>query len=102
MIAQVTAMASGSVSTGHSAVPQPRLVSSAHEFEAQLMKELLKPLAQSFSANGDDDDSDSAGVLGDYATESLAKALSEQGGLGIATKIIQTLTPTGNTVRQLP
>ncbi|MGD0830646.1 MAG: hypothetical protein ABR907_06870, partial [Terracidiphilus sp.] len=65
------------------ALPQPRLVHAAHEFEAQMMKELLKPMTS--GANGlDGEDSDSAsgsaGALGEFASESLARALSDQGG----------------------
>ncbi len=38
----------------------PRLVKAAHEFEAQMMKELLKPMTESRSFTGDDEDSGSA------------------------------------------
>ena len=34
-------------------MPQPRLVRAAHEFEAQMMKELLKPMTASGSLTGD-------------------------------------------------
>jgi Rod binding domain-containing protein len=79
---------------------QPRLVNAAHEFEAQLMKELMKPLTKG-AAPGDADDEDgddsesslgSAGALGEFASEAMARALSEQGGFGIAEKIIAQLT----------
>lgn len=73
--------------------PQPRLVKAAHEFEAQLMKELLKPL----TANGNDsDETGSAGALGDYAAEALGRSLSEQGGFGIADRIIHQVSQSGN------
>lgn len=77
--------------------PQPRLVHAAHEFEAQMMKELLQPLAQSSGLTGDDSDAGtgSAGALGEYATESLAQAMSQQGGLGIAHALIQSLSRSG-------
>jgi Rod binding domain-containing protein len=91
-----------------SVAPPPRLVRAAHEFEAQMMKELLKPLTHSGSALGggdeaDDDSGDgsglgsgSAGALGEFASEALGKALSEGGGFGIATGIIRQLTPAAN------
>lgn len=76
--------------------PQPRLVHAAHEFEAQLMKELLKPLEDdTLSGEDSDDSSGSTGALGEFATESLGKALSEQGGLGIADDLIRTLSRNG-------
>ena len=80
---------------GTQATPQPRLVHAAHEFEAQMMKELLKPLAQSSGLTGDDSDAGSAGALGEFATESLAQAMSQQGGLGIATQLIHSLSHSG-------
>ena len=87
------ATASGTAST-----PSPRLVNAAHEFEAQLMGELLKPMSKSLSMNGDDDDSDSGSTnaMGTYATEALARAISNKGGLGIADHIVHSLSSTGN------
>jgi hypothetical protein len=84
---------------GHAAAIQPKLVKAAHEFEAQLMKELMKPLTSGGAPGDDEDDDDdkgsglgSAGALGEYASESLAMALSQQGGFGIADKIIKQLS----------
>ncbi len=34
--------------------PQPRLVRAAHEFEAQMMKELLKPMTSGNGLDGED------------------------------------------------
>lgn len=83
------------------ATPQPRLVRAAHEFEAQMMSELMKPMLQHTSITGDGDaDSDSGagsgGPLNDFASEVLGQALSEAGGFGIANKIIRQLTPPGH------
>jgi Rod binding domain-containing protein len=79
-------------------VPEPRLVRASHEFEAQMMKELLQPLAAKSSLPGDDDedDSGSGNAMAAYATESLGRALSEQGGLGLSHQIIQELSRRGN------
>jgi peptidoglycan hydrolase FlgJ len=72
----------------------PRLGKAAHEFEASLMKEFLKPLEHDslFDEKGDDDSSDggegSAGALMSYGSQALATAISERGGFGIATKIL--------------
>lgn len=75
----------------------PKLKTAAHEFEASLMQELLKPLQQdplfapnSSSGAGDDggDDQGSSGALMSFGTEALAQAISEHGGFGIATKIL--------------
>ena len=82
----------------------PKLVHAAHEFEAQMMKELLKPMTESDPLTGDDEGADevldsgagSGGTLGEFATESLGKALSEHGGFGIADRIVNQLTHPGN------
>jgi Rod binding domain-containing protein len=80
--------------------PQPRLVRAAHEFEAQMMNELMKPMTHGSSLTGEDDDSDSGsgsgGALGEFATEAMGKALSEHGGFGIASSIIKDLSHSGN------
>lgn len=81
----------GSIQSG--TLPPPRLVEAAHEFEAQMMKELLIPMTRGSSMDGDETDSKSIGTLADFATEALGQALSESGGLGIATSILRRLSP---------
>jgi Rod binding domain-containing protein len=76
-------------------VPQPHLVRAAHEFEAQLMKELLKPMTSSTSLDGDGADQGSGGALADFAADALGQALSARGGLGIATNILHSLSRSG-------
>ncbi len=80
--------------------PSPRLVKAAHEFEGQIMKELLKPMTNGDGLTGADDDTDSGagsnGALGEFASETLGQGLSERGGFGIADRIIQELSNTGN------
>ena len=87
-------------SRSSAAAAPPRLVNAAHEFEAQMMKELLKPMTASGTdpLTGEDEDSGSGSgsALGEFATEALGRALSERGGLGIANKIIGQLTAPGN------
>jgi Rod binding domain-containing protein len=77
-------------------VPQPRLMKAAHEFEAQLMKELLKPMTNDDAFCSDGGDLGSSGILGEFAAEALGSALSEHGGLGIASSIVRSLSHTGN------
>lgn len=72
----------------------PRLKPAAHEFEACLMKEFLEPL-QKDELFGDGEDSaggeGSGNALMSFGSEALARAISERGGFGIATKIIGQL-----------
>jgi Rod binding domain-containing protein len=77
------------------AAPQPRLVKAAHEFEAMMMQELLKPMTSRDGAGGDED-SGSAGALGEFASEALGRAMSTAGGFGIASEIIRSLSHSGN------
>lgn len=78
--------------------PSPRLVRAAHEFEGQMMKELLKPLTDENSPTGAEDDSGfgADGALGQFASEALGQALSAHGGLGIGDRIVKTLCGTSN------
>lgn len=72
----------------------PKLKSAAHEFEASLMQEFLKPLQHDpLFDSGEDGGIDgveggSSGALMSFGSEALAKAISERGGFGIATKIL--------------
>ena len=70
---------------------ETRLVRAAHEFEAQMMKELLAPMSRNDALPGEGDEEDS-GILGEFAAESLAGALSASGGFGIADRIIHSLS----------
>ena len=81
---------------------QPRLVRAAHEFEAQMMKELLRPMTSANALTGEDDDEGGGGALGEFASEALGRALSEQGGFGMANRIIADLSHSGNQRGSLP
>jgi Rod binding domain-containing protein len=98
VISHITSVTGSAGASSTASTPSPRLVNAAHEFEAQLMSELLKPMNKALSANPDDDDSDSGSTnaMGAYATEALARAISNQGGLGIADHIVHSLSSTGN------
>jgi peptidoglycan hydrolase FlgJ len=78
-------------------VRDSRLVAAAHQFEASMMNELMKPLME----NSLFDDKDGSSTLGGgtggsnaltgFASEAFARSLSEHGGLGIARQIINSL-----------
>lgn len=86
--------------------PDPRLKSAAHEFEASLMKEFLEPLQHDalFADEKDGGDSDdqtgegSESALMSFGSEALARAISERGGFGIASRIIGHLEKTKKSV----
>jgi Rod binding domain-containing protein len=94
----IAAATGGAAAAAGGTAQQPRLVNAAHEFEAQMMKELLKPMTGSNGLDGEDGDSatGSGGALGEFASESLGRALSERGGFGIATGIVDQLSHSSN------
>lgn len=79
--------------------PAPRMVRAAHEFEAQMLKELMKPMTRSEEG---DDESKSEGALADFATEALGQALSKAGGFGIADQIISSVSRIETAGRAVP
>lgn len=95
MLTAVPAAARETSAGGRMAPAEPRLTHAAHEFEAQMMKELLGPLNRR-SALFEDGGGEEAGVLGEFASESLAGALSARGGLGIADRILDDLSRSGH------
>jgi len=90
-VAAMAAMTSGTAQGGS---VDPRLKPAAHEFEACLMKEFLEPLQHDALFA---DDRDGAGAEGSdnalmsFGSESLAEAISERGGFGIANRILNDL-----------
>jgi len=84
------------VGTGHS-VAESRLVTAAHEFEAQMMKELLDRLVGGSTPGSDGEDSElgSNDAMGAFAGEALGRALSAHGGFGIADSVIRSLAQKG-------
>lgn len=94
----IAALAASGAQTA--AAPQPRLVRAAHEFEAQMMKEMLKPMTGNDALTGEDQSSGggagSNAALGEFASEALGKALSQRGGFGIANRIIHDLSHSGS------
>ena len=92
---QVRGAACGVEADSRSPVSENRLTRAAREFEGQMLKELLKPLA-SDGLDRDGSDEESGGVLGEFAAESLGRGLSERGGFGIAQQIVNRLSRTIN------
>ena len=99
----------GNAASAAQATPSPRLVKAAHEFEGQMMKDLLQPMMAGDALTGaEEGDSElgpglgsgtgsgSGGALGEFASEALGQALSERGGFGIADRIIRELSHSGN------
>jgi Rod binding domain-containing protein len=99
----IASLSSAPTSQTAMSADDPRLKSAAHEFEASLLQEFLKPLQEDplFAPDnsgdsdglgnldgGTGDDQGSAGALMSFGSEAMAKAISERGGFGIATQIL--------------
>ncbi len=97
-------LASQSTSAAPAHAKNPKLERSAHEFEASLMAELLKPLQESDGLTGEDSGSGagSEGALSGFASESLARAISERGGFGIADRLLHQLESTSAGAQKEP
>lgn len=97
-------LGSQSTSAASAKAKDPKLERSAHEFEASLMAELLKPLQESDGLTGEDSGSGtgSEGALSGFASESLARAISERGGFGIADRLLHQLESAGPGVQKEP
>ena len=97
---QVGSIGGGAAAGQAGSEPSPRLVRAAHEFEGQMMMELLKPLTDSDGLTGAEEDMDSGAgsgeALGQFASEALGQALSAHGGFGIADGIVKELSHVGN------
>ena len=102
---QLGSINGNTAATAEQSAPSPRLVQAAHEFEGQMMKELLAPMMDGDALTGAEDpgadlsggsDGGSTGALGEFASEALGRALSERGGLGIADRIVKELSRSGN------
>ncbi len=70
-------------------VLNPRLVTAAHEFEASLMQELVKPLEEDSLFGTPEGSHGSNETLMTFGSQALAKALSDHGGLGIAKRVLE-------------
>jgi len=78
----------------------PRLKSAAHSFEASLIQELLEPMQHDPLFSDPDGDGGMGGLAGgagdagmdtmsSLSTETLAQAMSDHGGLGIAAEVLK-------------
>lgn len=91
--------ASRDVTSSVANTPQPRLIRAAHEFEAQMLKELLQPMTGNDELTGEDEQAGDAGTnraLGEFASEALGRALSQGKGFGLAERIVHDLSHSGS------
>jgi peptidoglycan hydrolase FlgJ len=70
-----------------------KLTDAAQQFEAMLLQEMLKPMRSEDSGWGGEEKTDGASdTISSFATEAVAKAISRDGGLGIARQVIRQVS----------
>ncbi len=91
-----TARTAGVQGGSMDAQKQAKLVDGAHQFEAMLLNEMLKPLKFGEAESSDEGSDQSSGGAGDtirgFATEAMGKAIANKGGMGLAKQIISQVT----------
>jgi Rod binding domain-containing protein len=85
--------ANGPRSSGCTTTDPKSIHRVAQEFESLLISQLLKSMKQ--GALGEEDSGANESVM-QYAQESMARVLSQNGGIGIASVIERALTPKGS------
>lgn len=90
---RIESLSQGSSAASAETARSGQLARAAQEFEAQMMKELLKPMTgQDTLADMQDDGTGGVGILSEFSSEALAQAISKQGGFGIADRILKELS----------
>jgi peptidoglycan hydrolase FlgJ len=69
-----------------------KLADGAHQFEAMMLQQMLKPLKFGTAPGDSADDEAEGSALQGYGTEALAKSIASAGGFGIAKQIIRQVT----------
>ena len=70
-----------------------KLADAAQQFEAMLLQEMLKPLRTEDGGWGGEEKSDSASdTITSFGTETVAKAISQNGGMGIARQVVREIS----------
>ncbi|WP_419806642.1 hypothetical protein [Terriglobus sp.] len=82
--------ASLTAGSSQSGTVSPRLHEAAVQFEAMLLKDLLKPLAESAGMGGAEG-GEQTGALQSFAVDAIAGTMAKSGALGFAKQIEQTV-----------
>ena len=70
-----------------------KLTDAAQQFEAMLLQEMLKPLRLQAGSWSDGEETEGASdTISSFGTEAVAKAVSREGGLGVARQVIRQVS----------
>ncbi|MEO6924416.1 MAG: rod-binding protein, partial [Bryocella sp.] len=87
----IGAVTSTAPTTTPDAVQHRKLVDAAHQFEAIFLQQMMKPFAADKEDSKSDDDADGNDTYKSMGVESMARAISQAGGLGIASSVIASV-----------
>jgi flagellar protein FlgJ len=76
----------------HDAIQAAKLADSAHQFEAMLIGQMLKPLQFGGAPGEDDSGAGASDTIRGLGTEAMSKAIAKAGGFGIADQIIRKVS----------
>jgi len=92
MIPPLTAVTT--TTTTPDALQHRKLAAAAQQFEGMFLQQMLKPMSNMSKEDASDNGDDQAGDTSTYQSlgvESLARAISAAGGLGIARNIVSSV-----------
>jgi Rod binding domain-containing protein len=70
-----------------------KLEDAAQQFEAMLMQEILKPMRKGEDSwEGEKSEDSASDTISGFGTEALAKAVSRNGGIGIAQQVVRQIS----------
>ena len=75
--------------TGAEAQKRAKLADAAQQFEAMMTQELLKSFKTGEADLGGENDDAAADTMSSLGVEAVAKAIAQDGGLGIASQVIR-------------
>ena len=80
----------------------PKLVDGAHQFEAMMLEQILKPLnfGGSPDDSGTENEGGAAGTIRGFGTDAVAKAVATGGGFGLARQIVRQVTAEHESAKQ--
>jgi len=87
---------SGSIAHGFTPIDaqtRSKLADAAQQFEAMLLQEMLKPMrSEDGDWMGEDKKDGASDTITSFGTEAVARAISKNGGLGIAKQVIRQVS----------
>lgn len=91
---KITSDISSAPTTAAEGQKSDKLVDAAHQFEATMLQELLKPMRSGENGWGSEEQGEdgTSDTISSFGAEAAAKAISKAGGFGIARRVVSQIT----------